>query len=188
MAEQLQLASCQSEDLQDKALVYIQQVLPIDISQYSVSFQSYIDNSNFSSSSSSLIQRFTYILTNDQTELTVFCTFSSGVPVALEVRNVIGTVTSYSDNELIGVTKQVVEKHELQTQTNLSELILLLDQLSNQGNTSKVYGQETMLSVSHALIPNSLSTENGYLNISSPKPMSVTKFEWYLFGEDRISI
>jgi hypothetical protein len=180
--EQLQLGFCQPEDLQDKALVYITQVLPIDITQYSIALQGYIDNCNFSSSLSSLIQRYTYKLTNDQTELTVFCTFNDGVPVALEVRNVVGSIASYSDNELIGISEQVLERHGIQTQSNLTKLTILLDQLSSQTNASKVYGEEIMLSVSHALIPNGLTTENGYVHISSPKPMYVTKFEWYYLG------
>lgn len=179
---QLQSVSCQSESLQDKALIYIQQVLPLDITQYSVTFQAYIDNSNFSSSPSSLIQRFTYKLTDGQNEATVYCTLNNGVPVALEVRNVIGSITNYSDNELIGISKQVLERHGIQTQANLTELTILLDQLSNQVNTTQVYGKEIILSFSHALIPSGLTTENGYVHISSSKPMYVTKLEWYYLG------
>jgi hypothetical protein len=178
---QLQSVSCQSESLQDKASVYIQQVLPLDITQYSVTFQDYIDNSNFGSSSS-LIQRFIYNLASGQNEATVYCTFNNGVPVALEVKNVIGSITNYSDNELIGISKQVLERHGIQTHANITELTILLAQLSNQVNTAKVYGQEIMLSVSHALIPSGLTNENGYVHISSPKPMYVTKFEWYYLG------
>jgi hypothetical protein len=179
---QLQFVSCQSEREKNKALVYIHEVLPYDTTKYLVTFEEYSDNSNFNSSNSYLTQRFTFKLTNGQNEATVNCAYKDGIPVALQVRNVIGSITSYSDNELIGISKQVLERHGIQTQANLTELTMLLDQLSNQVNTTKVYGQEIMLSVSHALVPSGLTTENGYVHISSPKPMYVIKFEWYYLG------
>jgi hypothetical protein len=164
--------------IENQALVYIQNVTPINTEDYTFAFQNYRDSAN-STNSDDFIQCVTYSLRDTKSRLTVDCVFSDGVPCALEMRIQSGTLTGdSSDSNLISITKGVVTEHAILSKQSSTELVTLLDMLNPQNNQSQVSTQNTTLNLGHAKVPRGIETVNGEPHVISGPAADATVFTW----------
>jgi len=176
--EQASLAFCESTHIRDKALVYIEHVLPLDIKHYTITQQSYRDNSD-SANKSSLIQYITYSLNSSENALTVNCVFRNGIQIALELRVQSGsTKGDNSDTALIAATQSILKEQQIQTNSNSTEFLNLLDMVNLQNNQLNVSSGYTTFTLSHVKIPAGLKMVDGVLHVDSSKTIDVTEFRW----------
>lgn len=176
-AFQMAIASCEPSNIQEQALSYIEQVLPIDTSRYAIVYENYRENNI---STSRLMQCVTYRFTSNQNVLVVDCTFRNGVQCALEMRVQSGSlIRDYSEEtHLIETTKRILKAHETQTKSNLTQLINLLDIVNPNSNQSSASLGENTLIVRQIKVPIGLKHIEGAVHIDPSDPKERTSFMW----------
>lgn len=176
---QISIVSCEPSSIQEPALAYIKQVLPIDTSRYTIVFENYREN-NISTINGRFMQCITYRLTSNENVLVVDCTFRNGVQCALEMRVQYGSlIRDYSEEtNLIETTKRILKAHETQTKSNLTQLLKLLDIVNPNNNQSSVSLGENTLTISRTKVPIGLKHVEGTIHVDSSNPKERTSFTW----------
>ncbi len=176
---QISIVSCEPSSIQEQALAYIKQVLPIDTARYTIIFENYREN-NISTINGRLMQCITYKLTSNENVLVVDCTFRNGVQCALEMRVQSGSLISdYSEKaNLIEAAKRILQAHETQTKSNLTQLANLLDIVNPNNNQSSVSLGENTLTIRQTRVPIGLKQIEGTIHVDSSDTKERTSFIW----------
>ena len=175
-----QLSAVRSETLSppDKALAYIENVLPIDMGYYTIMNMSYYELPE-PANSTYRTEAVGYILKSSGSLLAVNCMFRNGVQYTCDLRVLSGSLISdKSSTNLVDVTKNILERHQVQTGVDSTELIRMLDMVDPTKNFETVTLGNVTLTVSHGKLPTSLKMVNGSLHIDPTTVESITSFNW----------
>lgn len=166
----------QDKALEEKALAYIENVLPIEIKQYTVNLSSH-SCSLVTSNENRRTDIFSFTLTSNGSILTVSFNFKDGVFHAcqLDARQP-GTINARLDANLVEAAKNILYKHQNQTGLDSNELIEMLDNVDLTKNQTVTYGN-LMLTISNKT-GHRLYMINGAFHIDNVYAVNITTFHW----------
>ena len=176
---QLSAAFSEPLSLPDKALAYIENVLPMDMERYTIMNMSYYElpeppNSTYRT------EAVSYILNSSESMLAANCMFRNGVQYTCDLRVISGSpISDKSYTNLVDVTKNILEKHQMQTGVDSTELIKMLSMVDPTKNLDNVTLDNVTLTVSHGRLPTGgLKMINGSLHVDSTTMSHITSFDW----------
>ena len=180
---------CELQSIEDKALTYIENVLPIDFAHYNVTFASY--ELPGSPNATYRTDAVTFMLNSSESMLVVNCQFIEGVQYTCDMRVQQGApIYSRDCSDLVGVAKNIFEKHETQTGMDSSEILRTLDLVSSAEGSETVTLGNVTLAVSHGIIPTGLKSVDGSLHVDPSSTHNVTSFRWSwsVNGEEQVMV
>ena len=138
--------------VQDKALAYIENVLPLDIKRYNITLENhYMLPPEVAGTSTT--EAVNYILTSNESRLRVHFMFENGVlyecTLIVEAGSVI-SARSYAN--LTDMAKDILEKYQAHTGADTAKPISMLDMI-DETKSRNVTSGNIDLSVSHLVIP-----------------------------------
>jgi hypothetical protein len=178
---------CELQSIEDKALTYIKNVLPIDFAHYNVTFGSY--ELPGSPNATYRTDAVTFMLNSSESILVVNCQFIEEVQYTCDMRVQQGSpIYGRSCSDLVGVAKNIFGKHETQTGMDSSEILRTLDMVSSAEGSETVTLGNVTLTVSQGIIPTGLKSVDGSLHVDPSSTNNVTSFRWSwsVDGEDQV--
>jgi hypothetical protein len=177
---QLSTAGSQPVSIEDKALTYVKNVLPLDFARYNTSVRSYelpdSPNATYRTDSVNFMLNST-----DSTEslLVVNCLFRDGVQYTCDMRVLNGLpIYSKSYLNLVEATRDVIRKHQSQTGVDSTELLRTLDMVDSAEEFRTATQGNITLTVTLGHVPTGLKMVNGSLHVDGTKTIGVTSFRW----------
>lgn len=170
--------SIQGKAIEEKALAYIKNVLPLDMRSYTITQRSYHELPE-PANTPYRTEAVTYTLNSSGSLLTVHCMFRNGVQYTCDLRVQSGSVISdrpYAN--LTDIARNILEKHQAHIGIDSTEYIRMLDMGDSTKNQMKVTSGNITLTVSHIRMPTGLKMVNVSLHINSTKTIDVTSFYW----------
>ena len=180
---------CELQSIEDKALTYIKNVLPIDFAHYNVTFGSY--ELPGSPNATYRTDAVTFMLNSSESILVVNCQFIEEVQYTCDMRVQQGSpIYSRDCSDLVGVAKNIFEKHETQTGMDSSEILRTLDLVSSAEGSETVTLGNVTLTISQGLIPTGLKSVDGSLHVDPSSTHNVTSFRWSwrVNGEEQVMV
>lgn len=166
--------SSPNKALEEKALAYIENVLPLEIKQYTVNLSSHSFSLDTSNRRTDI---FSFTLTSSGSILTVNFNFKDGVFHAcqLDARQP-GAINARPDANLVEAAKNILNKHQNQTGLDSKELIEMLDNANLTKNQTVTYGNLT-LTISNKT-GHRLYLINGEFHIDNVYAVNINTFHW----------
>ena len=175
--EQGLVVRCDTASLQDKALAYVENVLPFDINHYNITIKG-VYSLPSAPNDPTKWQAGDVDLKSSDSEIHVACLFFNGALRECGVSITSGTPISdkpYSNLKEMAI--QILEKHQEQTGFDSTKLINALN-LVDETKSMNVTYEDVILTVSHFLVPISLETVNGMPVPNYSNAINSTSFEW----------
>ena len=172
-------ARCELATIDEQALTYVENVLPIGFAHYQITNNSYelpeMPNATYRSDA------VTFILNSSDSLLFVNCMFRDGVQYTCDMRVQRGLPEYVRDcSNLLEVARAIIEGHQSQTGVDCSYLLETLDMVTTTENVTTVTSGNVKLTVSsgHLPIPMGLQMVNGTLHLDHYETRNVTSFHW----------
>ena len=168
----------QPPGIDEKALTYIENVLPLDFTHYTITNTSYelpgLPNSAHRD------EAVTFTLNSSDSMLVVNCQFWDGVQYTCDLRVQRGSPVYVKDcSNLLEMTRALVEGHQAQTGINCSYLLDMLKLVTTTENTTTVTSGNIKLVVYNGHVPmGGLAMVNGTLHMQPVETLLVTSFHW----------
>lgn len=180
---QLSVAYCESTSISDKALAYIENVLPLDMECYTVTPKGTYEPPKLANTTYRA-EFVSFELNSSGSLLWANCQFRDGVQYtcSLQVSGLPISDRPYAN--LAEVTRSILEKHHAQTGVDASKLIIMLDAIEPTIKSQTVTWGNLRLAVTQTkfIIP-SLVMRDGSLHVaSSGTSFDTASFSWSLFG------
>ncbi len=169
---------CELRSIDEKALIYIENVLPLDFSHYQITNDSYqlpgAPNATYRTDA------VTFTLKSSDSLLFINCMFRDGIQYTCDMRVQQGSPVYVRDcSNLIDAARFLIEGHQNQLSVDCSYLLKMLDRVTTTDNVSSVTSGNLKLVVSKGLIPvGGLITVNGTLHVDPSKTRGSTSFNW----------
>ena len=175
--EQMSVAYSDLPSVEDKALAYIETVLPLDLGRYNITVVSYelpkAPNVTYRT------EAMTFRLNSSESLLAVNCLFRNGVQYTCDMRVIQGSpIYAEMYLNLVDAARSILENHQAQTDVDSTELLRMLNMVKSTENFSTVTQGNVTLTVSQGHIPTGLKMVNGSLHVDPTKTIGITSFLW----------
>ena len=145
----------------EKALAFIETVLPINSSRYNIAFRSYSmaelpDIGSYKQTDAGPEEIVTYTLRTTDSVLDVICTIKRDVLSICQVYVVNGSaITDRSYVNVVDAAQSFLEKHQVYSKVDSTELIKMLSNVDPTKNTT-ITSNSLKLTINHTDLPNSV--------------------------------
>jgi hypothetical protein len=127
------ITNAENSDAQDQARVFIENVLPVDLSKYTVTLTNHANDG--------VTEFVQYTLDSDESTLTVICLFKNNTLLSCSVYVSKGQVISDKQYlNLADATKSILEKYQTYTNIDSASMIDMLDNVDVTKDSSMMIG------------------------------------------------
>jgi hypothetical protein len=128
--EQVSAEPLKLPDIEEKALTYVENVLPLDFERYNITCVSY--ELPESPNATYRTEAVTFTLNSSESMLTVNCLFRDGVQYTCDMRIQEGRpIYNGACSNLVDVVRSILEKHQVQTGVDSTELLRTMDMVDS---------------------------------------------------------
>lgn len=177
---QLSVVYSDSSSVSDKALAYIQNVLPLDMGCYTITPRGIYEPPKIANTTYRT-ESISFILNSSGSLLAANCVFHDGVHYACSLQVLSGSpISDRSYADLAEVTRSILEKHQVQTGVDTTKLTRMLDMVDSTTRLQIMTWGNIKLVVTHTGLATGLKMENVSLHVDPTTMVGITSFYWAL--------
>ncbi len=181
MFRQFPPARSELTSVEDKALAYIKNVLPVDMSMYTIKSRGVYEPTAIPNSRTHTESVSFTLTSNYGNQLFANCMYHDEVQYSCTFQVMSGSMISdkpYSN--LAEESRSILERHQSQTGVDTTKLTKMLDALNLTARVQIVTWGNLELGVSSSRLVTGLKMVNGELHVDSTTTIGVTSFCWNL--------
>lgn len=168
--------------IEEKALAYIEHVLPLDFAHYQITNDSYelpeMPNATYRTDA------VTFTLNSSDSMLVVNCMFRDGVQYTCDMSIQNGSPVYVRDcSDPVKVTRIIIEGHQAQTGVDCSYLLKTLGMVTSTENVTTVILGNVKLTLCSRVFPMGMLTTSGgdgtlHIQVDPSNIRNITSFHW----------
>jgi hypothetical protein len=177
---QLSVVQAESVSVEDKALAYVENVLPIDMSLYTIKSLGVYEPAKLPNSTVRT-ESVSFTLTSSfGGQLFANCMFNDGVQYSCSFQG--SPISDKQYESLAEEARIILERHKVQTGVDTTKLARMLDFLNLTAIAHIVRWGNLELGFSNSRLATGLKMINGALHVDPTNTIGVTSFNWAVFN------
>ena len=166
----------ESVSVEDKALAYVENVLPVDMSFYTIKSLGVYEPAKLPNSTVRT-ESVSFTLTSSfGGQLFANCMFNDGVQYSCSFQG--SPISDRQYGSLAEEARSILERHQVQTGVDTTKLARMLDALNLTARVQVVQWGNLKLGVSSSRLATGLKMVNGSLHVDPTNTIGITSFDW----------